>query len=362
LGAAETVELRHELEPAGVLQVAALGVTYLGVLAPDEARPRMLAITRDDLATFPGLPAGRWIVARFHSDVQVAPQPLGEATVVAGRTTWLDLRTASVRGRVHGVVLASGAPVEGAEVKLYPATGRTDGRGAFLLEVGREVRFRNSPFSSDMIVRHRGLDFRFQPDVERASDVEVTLELGEHELELAASARDGQALSGSVEVIWNPPEGSSGSLHNVHGTVPLEVGRARLGPFPAGAVHGTVRLEDGSRWSFASAVPRTEPLVFEPPDTGQVRVQVLRQGRPVADARVSAYTWTGAGVAPEDEESFLATIEEQSGRTDENGKVALRLRAGDVIVFAERGGFGPARSARIRVEPDGEQELTIVVD
>ena len=356
-----SVDLEHELALAGVLQVATLDATYLGVTRVGETTPVMLAITRDAFATFPGLAAGSYVVSAFHSNPLVPTNALGTAKVVAGRTTWLDLREASVRAVVRGRVLSGTQPITDASVRLYPHTTVTDADGSFRLTAGHLLHF-HFAYGVQLEVHHGPNTYSFKPaGTDSVSSLDVDLQLGSGFLELAVVDGSPSGSVARVEAQWSgdgsdpdAPEEAS-----VRCTVGAD-GRVRLGPFPPGGLHGTVVSGDGARIPFTTSLPRPGPLRIERPPAGTLRVTVLRAGRP-ARANVWAATWTGLDPAPTEVSGFQGTIATADGRTAEDGTLTLTVVAGVVRVDAAMSGFmGPrAPSARIVIQPGGQADLTL---
>jgi RNA polymerase sigma-70 factor (ECF subfamily) len=357
--AGEGVELRHELSRAGVLQVAVRDATYLGVLRPGEAVPVMLAVIRDDFATFPGLAPGRYCVARCHSDTRVEPVVVGEGEVTAGRTTWLDLRRASVRAVITGKVLAGAHPVVGAQV-LFSHGTVTDGEGSFRLELGFEPRFSDASLS----VVHRNTNWTFAPTVAgpvRALD--LPLQLGENALELTTSDADGAPATPECYVSWRALTGVATADS---GLVPRAIdaearvgasGRVRFGPFPAGRVDGWVRFGDLSLPLHAT-MPCPEPLHFVDPPRATLRVRVARDGRPLGETNVWVRTWKDRTIAapemPKLEDAFATAWV----RTDAEGFATLAPAAGEIGVSCD--GMDSAVGRRLRVEVG--ESASVVID
>lgn len=331
-------ELRHDLVAAGVLQFAALGLTYVGVTPVGETTPRMLAIVDREFVTLPGLPPGRYEIARFHSDVRVEPVVLATAEVFAGRTTWVDLRmpVAVVTGRVT----ADGAPVAGATVNWAGFTRRTDAFGAFRLELGYQPSRRAD--APDVVVSRHGVRTGFALP---ASD-DTVLELGRRHVTIGAVDEMGVPLPVALELHAFADDKPTTGFQWCTIERRLPAGPAtRVGPVPAWLLHGHVVFENGVRLPM-SLFPGTDAMTVVRPPTGTVRVQVRnRNGAAAAGVTIDATTWRGEGEPPADDEAFR----EGEGRlfrtaqTGENGIAEFAVAAGEVMVAVD------GSSARVTV-------------
>jgi RNA polymerase sigma-70 factor (ECF subfamily) len=348
---------RHELVPAGVLQVAALDVSYLGVTRHGSDQPLLIAIVRDDCATFTGLAAGRYRVQRFQSNRSGTPITLGEVDVVAGRTTWADLRSASVRGRITGRVRQGDVPVAGAAVFLR-STVHTDHRGDFLLELGSQPDFTNS--MAVLLVRVGGLSYRCKPRAGAPTAVlDVDLDLGDRLVELRCVDARGAPVQAGVQVFG---EADHGIVRSVQGDVKSGADGIASLLVPADLALGCrIEFENGysTRVNIEPDESGTRRVVC--PETVPLRARVLSEGRPVADAWVHVATWIGAGPAPESAEQFRANADLQTARTDGDGRVEVRVRPGTALVRAQRmyGIAAPPVRCEILPETGGEVVLQV---
>ncbi|MFO1051035.1 MAG: sigma-70 family RNA polymerase sigma factor [Planctomycetota bacterium] len=361
----ESVALRHDLEEAGVLQVATLDVGWLGVVRKGDSDPRMLAVTLDSIVTFPGLPAGEYTVAGFGSDPTAAPREVGEVTVVAGRTTWADLRDRAAQCIVRGRVTSAGVPVGKAGVSIYPAMATTRDDGRFELRLGHELWFRDGG-GALLTVDRNGGSYRFVPAVaDPVRDANVELDLGADFIDVELRDARGVPCGGRVEVDWHPPEGRIGELRSMRFDRRVGVdGRVRIGPLPSGFVHGVVESASGMRLPVHVELPRAEPLRVVGPASAELDVRVTRGGVAVADARITTRTWCGDGAPPPDTEAWGQQVVWGAGRTDRDGRARMRIAAGEVLVESVMGGFSllaPARQ-RIHISPHGSAEVELVIE
>lgn len=358
----ETLELGHELPEAGVLQVAAHGLGYVGLIPGGEARPEFIAVVRDECATFPGLRPGLWSVARLHSDPRVAPVILGEAWVEAGRTTWLDLRERSVRARIGGVVLAGAAPVEDAIVRIHPGTARTDATGTFRITLGHAPHF-GSGFGASIEVHYRGFEYSFRPEASGPVEhLDLVLDLGDHGLTVEVLEADGRAADARVEFELQAAEPGPAGLGSVRGSIPALAAAPLLWPLPAGTLQGRAILVDGLELPLVATLPQAGPLRLERPPTGSLRVLVQREGVPVPGARVTAWVWRGPGGEPATVEDFWQSGWSSHGRTDGGGWLGLVLPAGEALVSVHGSFLAPASHLRARIEAGGEARLTFEME
>ncbi|MBL8862425.1 MAG: sigma-70 family RNA polymerase sigma factor [Planctomycetes bacterium] len=362
----ETVELAHDLAPAGVLQVAALGVSYLGVTpvevprpdgTPDgPPRPVMIAVTADDVATFAGLAAGRYVVSRFHSDERVAPVPLGEAQVEAGRTTWIDLRGAALVARLRGVVRAGGAPVGGARVVLGRARAATDAQGAFELRLPHIPRF-GPALGTSLAVHVDGAEHRFEPVVDAPSaDLALALDLGAEALVVEVIAADGQPSSARAELDWSPSSLARSGPRSASLRARSARGRFAFEALHPGEITGRVTFDDGWTLPVAARIPAPAPLRVVRPEGGRLSVLVERGGRPAADLGLTL-------VATVDGQPAASARWSNSVRTNADGRVELEAPAGLVTVSLHTAFFfEPPPPESARVEVGGWAEIVVRFD
>jgi hypothetical protein len=355
-----------------VLQVAVREASYVGLLREGQEEPVMLAITHGDFATFPGLAPGRYVVARFHSDHNVEPVPVGEGDVVAGRTTWLDLRSASARAVVRGRVLAGSRPAAGARVYLLSAvtqSAHTAEDGSFRLESGHLLRFRADDHSNRTLrVQFGGLARSYAPgNGDAVASLDAVLQLGEHTVAIELADADGAPARGALELYWQPAappdaDASGATLpHAASGNVVVgSSGSVRIGPLPRGTLSGTLEFADGLLVPVTTAVPRAEVLRIVSRPRATVTVRMTRDGKPAPGARVYAATWTGEGPAPVRVEEFGRTTASLSAHANDDGIATLSVAAGEVAIWTDHVGSRAAQS-RLRVDAGQCATLDIVL-
>ncbi|HZN40356.1 MAG TPA: sigma-70 family RNA polymerase sigma factor [Planctomycetota bacterium] len=362
----ECVELKHELVRAGVLQVCLLDATYVGVMRPGDAVPVMLALTKDDFATFPGLAPGRYQVARCHTDPRIDPVVVAEAEVVAGRTTWLDLRSIAVSGVVRGKVLSGANPVAGARVdpsRKGPVTGDD---GSFRIALGYRPRFNGRGHSgSTLWVRLRDFSWWFCPRAEGVTELDTVLQLGEHFVDVVVADGNGQPRRVGFHVHWEAVEGrpndGAGALlpESVNGSGKTGAdGSVRLGPFPPGRLTGAIDV-DGLQVPLQCDVPCADVVRVTAPPTATLVVHTTRAGQRVARAEVIAMTWTGDGAPPATLDEFREKARMATSKSDQDGVARFTVAAGELAVFADNRSSDD-QWQRLRVEPGAM--ATVIVE
>ncbi|MFO1076768.1 MAG: carboxypeptidase regulatory-like domain-containing protein [Planctomycetota bacterium] len=355
----ETVELEHELVPAGILQVAGLGLGYVGVLVPGSQDPEMIAVIPGEHVTFPGLRPGRWQVARCHSDSKVAPVVVGEAEVVAGRTTWLDLRAATVAAVVHGVVTSGGAPVVGAGIEHWPSTTRTDAFGAFRMVFGNPVRIGKRMFGRAVRVDKGGVQHEwYTASSDPQSEVECAVELGTRRLRVLVVDEHGAPVAAKLRL--------DGALeHEMPGVdrVGIDTGvpaaGAEFGPLPACELRGSVTFADDLAIPVAIPADATEWRIERV--TTVPLVTIVRDGNGLGLPRrnVVACRWTGSGPAPDDPKLFVGAVEVHGGKTGDDGVLRLMVPPGEYAVYASA---FLSQSAPVRLRVEGAATPTVELE
>jgi len=343
-----TTELEHQLGPAGVLQVAALDLSYLGVTRLGDSEPTMLVITDDEFVTFPGLAAGNYQVARFHSNVAVEPVVLGVAEVVAGQTTWLDLRVASIGAVVTGRVLSGGDPVADAAVRLRSASVRTDAFGAFRLWIGQAARIGAGSFGQHIRVSCGGVTAEWaDASNEPRQAIDVVIEVGRRRLDLVALDAEGLPTSVRLAIHGNGDGVAAGVRRvSIEGKQPAR--QSRYGPMPAWPLHGTAEYDDGLQVSFTIPAD-AEAFQIERPVTVRLHVTVHENGKPAKGVSVHAHRWTGQGAPPQDDGAFREHVAVHHAKTGIDGFAELVVPPGDYLVTG--GAFlSPTTSQRLRVD------------
>lgn len=351
----ETVSLHHELQRAGVLQVAAVDVHCFELVREGEREPTAVAYTLGSFATFAGLAPGRYVVGRFGADTS---DPLGVGTVVAGRTTWLDLRAASVRAVIRGVVHAGADAVAGAVV--YTMSSTTTARdGTFRLDCGYRPDFRSQGML-DVSIGSSYWSFK-PPGSYPAAALDVDLQLGAHhvDLELHDPDRCVRPTAGEFHLKVAPANpGPASSPTSFSGKLRIRSPVTRIGPMPEGRLFGDFELEDGSTVSFRSAVPRAEPLRLALPGRGTLRIRVLRA--PMTLINVSVTTWLGSGDAPADFDNADGGFATSSVYTDENNLAVAQVLAGEILVRLAYDSAKQVAPVRVRLEPGTETTVDLV--
>lgn len=347
-----TTVLEHALERAGVLQIGATDTGYLGVVPAGGTRPRMLAIGAHGVITFPGLAAGRYTVTRFHSDTAVAPRPLVEAVVEAGRTTWVDLRTRDVQAVVTGVVRGANGPLGGVWVRVHPQRTRTAADGTFELRLHYRPRSTHA-FGTNIQLTADGLEHRIPwPETASGSAApHLELRLGAHELGVQVLDAQGRPSRATVQVEGGGVSGRIAATESGEATARhLEPGTYRVRAF----------LPDGSEPEATVEVPAAAPLVLRALPGGLLRVLVTRGGVPRAGVSVAAYTWTGEGEPPAARNDFAQHAISRHATSGADGVAEFPgLAAGHVRVFVSGGFMAPTREQQARVAPGGTTEIAI---
>jgi RNA polymerase sigma-70 factor (ECF subfamily) len=347
------VELEHTLVEAGVLQVGTLETSYLGVFPADSEKPVMLAVVRDRCGTFAGLAPGRYRVASVHSDESVPHVFLGEATVEAGRTTWVDLRANEAPVSVRGIVRLDGAPLGRASVRVSSASAVTDEAGRFDLRLLRMPLF-GAGFGASIRVQHAGLEHVFVPTGETGNAQRTfELELAGSALEIEVVDPDGLPVAARIEAEWTPTATSPNGPREASVRRGAADGRFSLAPLGQGSFAGRVTYTDGWSVRIECAVPRPEPLRIVRPASGTLTVRALRGGRPAGaqDVTLEAVTGSGDGAAWE-----------RAMTTEAEGRITLEAPAGTVTARLRSGFLAAPVSGLARVEPGGAAEILLELD
>jgi hypothetical protein len=273
------------------------------------------------------------VLSSFHSDASVEPVPLVTVTVVAGRTTWVDVdRDGTLPVRLKGRVVDGAGPVAGAFVLHAREWQTTDARGRF--DFG-------APFPLTMWIRlrvQRGLlsyEFELGGMAPDATVWESDLVLGDERLELVTLDALGAPTAATL-ALSGRPEARPG----------LKSVGAELETPPAGelvlkglvpGIYGILAtFADGSTVRREVAIPASEPVVLRARPSGEIDVLVrTADGKPAPNRSVYASTWIGAGPIPDDDEPRNAGSVHASGTTDGEGRSLLRgVAAGTVRVAA----------------------------
>jgi RNA polymerase sigma factor (sigma-70 family) len=347
-----TAELRHVLAPAGVLQVASrqrlLGVAPIG--SPE--RPALFTDARFGVATFPGLPAGRWSVVAYWSGTDILPRTLADVTIVAGRTTWLDLRDRGDPMTLAGRVLAGGAPVAGAMVQFDPARARTDVDGRFTLELGWRLQLLGNPFMNPRVrVREDGIDYSFAlpPSASNTPRADLDLELGDHALTVQVLDAAGTPVAARIDLSDRRAVSAMLATEVSAWQMRVQPEGTRIRHLIATEYRVTAHLPSGADVSTCCTVPARAALVLREPAHGDVLVAVDAGGRTVAHQKINLGEWIQDGAAPLDRGLFAGGACWREAVTDDQGTASFAgVRAGDVLVCI---GDDAATEQQVHVEP-----------
>jgi len=340
----ETAAVEFALERDGVLQgVLPNGVFCFGLRRDGVPGLHYCANVSDAFFTLPALRPGTYQVLQSNAWEDRLPQRgqgwtevLGSAEVVAGRTTWVDLRDASVEHA--GAVVDAHGPVAGVRVGfLLGSTGFavTDGHGRFALDFGWYV----PPYGKFSLTKGpmkwwvpTGTTTIARPDY-------IEIRLPEHALEVKTLDRYGQPVAARVNV--RSDHGAPG-WPKAFAVLDTDVGgRVRVDHLYGdeyGKYEVEARFADGATVRAHPVLPRTEPLVLRAPASGDLEIHVRDQnGIPLAYGPV--WVWTADPAQPTDKDSLLATY--RNVVTDVDGVVRLRgAAAGELWIQAE-----PSRSS-----------------
>jgi RNA polymerase sigma-70 factor (ECF subfamily) len=322
----ENAELLHDLLPAGVLQVAT-NSSYIGLTRAAEVTPFWIAIVPGHGFTLPGLAAGVYDVAAYHSDPSRGKSHLKRVRIEAGRTTWADLRGEGPI-RIRGRVLTTAGPLSGVSVVAGARPSRKTGpTGDF------EVRS-TFPWTSSVLFRVRveGLiwRFNFQPMKLEDTEWQGELRLGEHAVTVRAVDADNAPARASLRVR------STELTRKWDGTPRLNRsqlrtdarGEVQLRHLVPGSYSGDVRFANGVSIPLRFVVPATEPIILRAPRTGKLVVTVRdAKNRPVAGAPVTVQVGTGKGDAPAAAQKILGNAARMEGKTDGNGEARFDATA-----------------------------------
>jgi hypothetical protein len=344
--------LEHKLELAGVLQGTKGSGGYLGVTRVGEATPAMLMILpKDGFFTLPGLAAGEYEVAAFHSDEGRVPALLGRARVVAGETTWLDLRD---RGPVKITVFVAdhAGPVPNLRVRTTRGKKVTDAAGQLTIQTA-------FPWTGKVLfwVSVDGLEWMFAFPGMTVDQREWTgeIRLGRHSVTIRTVDAEGKPLPakiwlGSTGFPSVPPYVRVSSSNVGTGLN----GEATFSRFLEGEYQLGVTFEGGLGLSRTFQVPLDDPIVMAAPPTGRLEVEATgRTGKPVSGVTLIAHVWKGEGEVPDDLVRFRNEAWHVQATTDANGRAVLpRVPAGEVLLErSTRARFGPTRSDDTEIDP-----------
>ena len=367
----ETTELEHVLEDAGVLQGVDRRGGYLGLTREGAEQPLLIAIlARSGQFTFPGLSAGRYEIARFHSTESRGSVPLQTVEIVAGRTTWVDLRDAERPVRITGRVVDARGPLPGVRVLFYPEWQRTDGGGRF--QFGADYAL-TGWVSFRVLVDDVTTTFEFPGMREDERTWERDLVLGSHGLTVRTLGAEGLPAPAVLDFQTSYWVGRDDGVEGVSAE-DLAVGPSgelELDRLPAGDFTFTARFEGGAETTARLELPAAGPLELRAPRVGVLVVEVRDlAGQPLPGWRAGVATWVGDGEAPAGDEAFLEHVAYRDGTTDASGEVRIEgVTAGELHVAVEPGGMGfflveerEGWSQRAALAPGEERRLAFAVE
>lgn len=358
----QTVELRHRLREAGVLQGAVSRVTYLGVVPEGSTKPAMLAIICGGHFTFPGLAPGRYVVGAFHSDPSKGWRKLGDAVVQVARTMWVDLRETRRTVELSGILVDANGPVAGARVGIAHATELTGTDGRF--RIGQDFPLRRlGGFTADLKVRIHGLEYRlpFSLTAYGTSRWHETFRLGDHSLRVRTLDVSGLPVSTKVQV--SRSGGGSRAEIEVRGALRTHVdGSVEVRRLFAGTYSLEAEFPSGFRASREVTLPSSGEVSMQELPTGAIEVTLRTPvGRPIAGARVFASTWIGEGPPPTAHASFRRSASVAFAESGADGVARLAgVRAGTVRLTVQRRIFEPGREVRRLTLRSGSTERVTV--
>jgi len=364
----KTIELRHALEPSGVLQ----GVTtefWLGVTPKGERPPRLVVSLDNGLFTLPGLPPGAYELLAYRDPTR--PSVFAETEVRAGETTWLDLRNAGPM-RLICQVIDDGRPVGDVRVRIWghPWT-RTGADGAV------EARAVEPWTGAAVEVHHAELSWHYTVTAAQRDETTWTarIPLGAHRAEVHTLDVAGTPVEAEITLSGRGTEATTGASWqlNAQRRVP-PTGELALEGLLEGEYQLTARFPDGTETRSSLAVPRTEPLVVAASRTGTVAITLAdASGRPAAGVQAAIVIWRGEGPAPDDVEAFWnGVLDSKAGTTGSDGSVRLEgVPAGTALLgfyqpkgerqWPVRRGDGPfVRYLRVEIAPDNTLALELV--
>jgi protocatechuate 3,4-dioxygenase beta subunit len=332
----QTTTLDHELEPAGALQGIAPTDGYLGITRAGDPQPTAIAVLgRDQTFTFAALRPGDYAIAQFHSEPSIDPVVFAHATVVTGRTTFVDLTDAPGPIEIAGQVVNANGPVVDAAVELDLSRVRVDGGGRFAFH-----RFFPLIGTFELRVTSHRTTFHFACDPAPFGDGgwQGVLRLGDETLRVECRDARGDPVAGDVEVSSDETAGATARPRSIRSQ------RLALDATGATAVERlvpgryVVRLHTGKGAEVVNQVdlPRSEVLAIVAPDCGTLEVTLLdADGRPIPKWNIVAGTWLRDGEIPADVEGHDEWFEWRWAPTDRSGRAELRgVRAGRILLKA----------------------------
>ena len=354
--AGEVCKIDHALQPGGVLQVAALELGYVGVRPVGAAKAAMICIANRDFVTFAGLSPGTYEVARYHSDAAVLPRVLGTAEVLAGRTTWLDLRAASVGAVVNGRVTAGGVGVADASIGLHQQRAKTDAFGAFRLELPHQLQL-GGAFAAALSIRHGAVTSTWLlPGEHSVATLDTVVELGTRALHVFAVDADGREAAVRLQLSGGAQAAAAG-VTRVEVAAEVPERGCTLTELPPFELRGEAVYSDGHALKLVVAADATS-LRIERQPTANLRVVVQKQEQLRPGMSVFAHRWQGAGSPPTSDQEFYSASVEFHGKTGADGAVVLVLPPGDYLLNSNVFGGGSA-AQRVHLKAAASEEVVL---
>lgn len=301
------LDLTHDLEPAGALQVA--GCKGKLAITPVRTTKPLLVTGAWDCVTVPGLPAGRYTLLREGpggaSGVE-GFRPLCEFTIEAGRTTWLDLGALAYQASIRGIVRAGSRVLAGVAVAKGDARCLTDADGNYVLR-RHDAWGIWGGMSAPLTVYEGGLQHsvRLPHDQYTNNAASLDIRLGEHDLAVEVNDQRGQPCAAELRLDLHSPA-EVGGVESVYGILRVGAGdQPRFTMLPPGKLWIAATFASGVVERVQVEVPASGPLRLQDRPCGTVRVLASVSGVPPADGGVHAATWRGPGAAPTDDAPFL---------------------------------------------------------
>ncbi len=371
----QILEREHRLLPAGVLQVVAPGASEVEhgrvsralSVAPREtsAKPILLATCADGTATLPGIPAGEYGIGLYPVHAGSVPRVLEYVTVAAGRTTHVDLRDRLPRASITGRLTCGDVPVVGALIRWRDCMAQTDAGGSFTLDLGCLAdpgKLTELPLSAAVAgIVHR---FRLPPPTSEPAQLQVDLELGQHELLVRVVDAAGVPQRAQLSLAtWGGSDVAPGSV--LRSDAPRargwcsETRFARL--WADRSYRVDARFESGAETSMIVRVPTPRALELVHPGERMLRIHVVdERGLPVAGTEVTAWDWYGDGAVPESYEEFLHRTRSgwRKAHTDRHGWAEFRgVRLGPAFV---QGAGRASQPKLVHIADVATTEVTLV--
>lgn len=292
VAAGSCVEVVARLVPAGALQLAVDPGAHVGVLPEGSQRAACAFVAPEHgVCTLADLPAGPYAICLLRPE----PETIAKTTVVAHRTTWLDLRN---RGRfvLRGRVVASAAAIAGAEVGTAWQRVVTDADGRF--ELRNDAPWtRSEPWLVQVL--HGGARWTFPV---AASEEPLVLELGSATQRIVLLDASGRSAPARVEATSEDPQTHvrfEGAWNSVDGTVFAT-------SLPHGTLHWRASFADGATLERAADARSTSSVTLQAPLRGAIEVWLVdAHGVPLPGIQVgvlggSEEAWWGRFVATTD--------------------------------------------------------------